>query len=274
MNSHNIIWAIYDMYRFHAEAFLKVLSGLQELQLFLAGNFDSSAYVPADRKQGWHNHMKDILRASEEIGLRTVPSHLRGLLRGGPGTPITEEALRRGICSTHDCLMAELSHQLMLIVPRPDDDLLIGTGPAFDDEVYKAFPSARFDIDEAAKCLALDRSTACVLHLMRTLEAGLNALAKELHIPFEHKCWEEVLNKVPKRVAELNEEKIKPDGWKETRQFYAEAGAHLDLVRFAFRNWAMHLHETYDIPTARALFEHTKAFMRHLATKLSEPESE
>jgi hypothetical protein len=258
------------MLRFHSSAFLSLLDQLQQAEQFIRAQNIPANRVSIERKQGWHKIMKTMMAASTEIGLRTVPSHLRYLLIGGPELNLTEDDLRRAISSTHDMLVAELSSQLMLIVPYPDDALFIGTGPAFGDDVYKAFPSARFDIDEASKCLALDRSTACVLHLMRSLESGMNVLAKTLHIPFAHANWEQVLNKIPIRIKEIENAKRKPKGWRELRQFYAEAGTHLSLVKDAFRNWAMHIHKTYDPVTAKELFQHSKAFLRHLSSQLHE----
>lgn len=261
--------SLYDMVRFHSVAFLSLLDQLQQAEVFIKHQAVPGNVVSQERKDKWYGVIKMMLAASLEIGLRTVPSHL-SILQAGADSILTEEALRRAITSTHDALIAELSSQLMFIVPYPDDALFINTGPAFGDEVYKAFPSARFDIDEASKCLALDRSTACVIHLMRGLESGMNILARRLRIPFTFANWEGVLNKIPARIHEIERARKKPKGWRESRQFYAEAGAHLDLVKDAFRNWAMHIHRTYDPVTAKELFQHSKAFMRHLATQLSE----
>jgi hypothetical protein len=53
----------------------------------------------------------------------------------------------------------------------------------FGKEVNDRFPLAIDDIEEAGKCLALFRGTACVLHTMRVMEAGLRVLGKSLNIP-------------------------------------------------------------------------------------------
>ena len=58
-------------------------------------------------------------------------------------------------------------------------------GQLFGDDVARAFPSSKGDIDEAGKCLALDRGTACVFHLMRILEIGLQLLAAKLGISLQ-----------------------------------------------------------------------------------------
>jgi hypothetical protein len=55
--------------------------------------------------------------------------------------------------------------------------------------------SASFDIEEAGKCLAFDRGTATVMHLMRVLEVGLKALAKVLQIAYAP-SWDSYIKKI------------------------------------------------------------------------------
>src|SRR5271168_5169670 len=53
----------------------------------------------------------------------------------------------------------------------------------FGAEVAAKFPCVIYDIEEAGKCLALDRSTASAFHSIRCLEAGIRALSRCLTIP-------------------------------------------------------------------------------------------
>ena len=56
--------------------------------------------------------------------------------------------------------------------------------PLFGDEFAAKFASAGvFELDEAAKCLALGRATAAVFHLMRVMEVGIRATAHCLGAP-------------------------------------------------------------------------------------------
>ncbi len=52
----------------------------------------------------------------------------------------------------------------------------------FGKSVWKAFPSARDEIQAAGNCLALDLNTAAVFHLMRAAELGMRALAVHLKV--------------------------------------------------------------------------------------------
>jgi hypothetical protein len=63
----------------------------------------------------------------------------------------------------------------------------------FGEVVKNNFPSAKGEIIEAGRCLALERGTAAVFHCMRILEVGLKALATELRVDFDNRNWENVL---------------------------------------------------------------------------------
>jgi len=142
----------------------------------------------------------------------------------------------------------------------------------FGDDVAKKFPSASVDIEEAGKCLALDRGTATVFHLMRVMEVGLRALAKTLNDPRldpkRNPTWSTILQKgdeeVQKPIAQRAPE------WAAHDHFFSEAQANLRVVQFAWRNPTMHVEINYDPEKASDVMQAVKAFMRHLASVLSE----
>jgi hypothetical protein len=72
--------------------------------------------------------------------------------------------------------------------------------PLFGQLVADRFPDAADDISEAGKCLALQRGTAAVMHLMRVVEVGLKALAKFLRIPYAP-SWESYLKQISDKIA-------------------------------------------------------------------------
>ena len=57
----------------------------------------------------------------------------------------------------------------------------------FGPEVRKAFGDTVEDVAEAASCLGLERSTACVFHLMRALEAAAAVVASKIGATVEGK---------------------------------------------------------------------------------------
>lgn len=134
----------------------------------------------------------------------------------------------------------------------------------FGEAVEEAFPSTAYDIGEAAKCRALGRWTACVMHVMRILETGLGALAAHFGLEAESN-WNTVLNQIEAKAREV----AKKTHGKEAEQWAAEAGTHLRFIKNAWRNHAMHPLEKYDEERAIAIFDNARSFMRHLALSLA-----
>lgn len=136
----------------------------------------------------------------------------------------------------------------------------------FGEEVFKAFSSANDDIFEAGTCLALERGTACVMHLMRVVEAGLKALARKLEIG-QQNDWGSYLRKIDEELAR----RLKAAGKRTPdEQFYAEARLMLDSVRVAWRNPTMHIENSYAPERAEEILIAVRSLMRHLATNVSE----
>jgi hypothetical protein len=143
--------------------------------------------------------------------------------------------------------------------------------PQFGQEVSDKFPSSNYDIEEAGKCFALRRSTACVTHLMRAIEPALASLAKPFGIKFEHTNWNTILDQVDKTVKTIGAGPgPHAKDWKQEQQFYSEAAVHLRLIKDAWRNYAMHQNDRYDEERAEAIFLNVRSLMRHLAIRLSE----
>jgi hypothetical protein len=136
----------------------------------------------------------------------------------------------------------------------------------FGLEVFNAFSSANEDIAEAGMCLALDRGTACVMHLMRVIEVGLTALAKAVGVGKQND-WGSYLREIDKNLTAH----IKAGGARSVEeQFYSEAASTIDSMKRAFRNPTMHPEKTYSPERAEEILIATRSFMRHLATRLKE----
>jgi hypothetical protein len=134
------------------------------------------------------------------------------------------------------------------------------------DEVFKNLPSANEDIQEAGTCLALERATASVMHLMRVLEAGLAVLAKTLGVTKQND-WGRYLREIDDALAAS----IEASGARSAdEQFYAEVATTIDHMRRAWRNPTMHPEKTYSPERAEEILQSVRSFMRHLATKLHE----
>ena len=139
--------------------------------------------------------------------------------------------------------------------------------PIFGQVVADKYPSVAYDIAEAGKCLALDRSTACVFHLMRTLESGLKSLSRALGIPYAP-SWESHLKQINEKVTMKHKKKgIK---WRRDESFFKEIAGNLTAIKIAWRNPTMHIVRVYTLEEADDIFRTTRTFMQRMASRFSD----
>jgi hypothetical protein len=135
----------------------------------------------------------------------------------------------------------------------------------FGAEVDEALPRAIGDIEEAGKCLAFGRATACIFHLMRVMESGLKSLAAELGIPYAP-SWESYITQIEAKIVQRHKRKTK--AWKRDEPFYRDILGDLQAVKIAWRNPTMHIVRTYSVEEAEDVFRCVRTFMKRVADHL------
>lgn len=141
------------------------------------------------------------------------------------------------------------------------------------------FPSILADVEEASKCLALERYTASVFHLMKVLEVGLYSMATDLNITNIQVNWQNVIEQIDSAIKDF--EKNRPDKsditglseWKEKLQFYLDCATNFRFIKNAWRNQTTHTGKstnTYTGEKSFQIYNHVCSFMQTLATKLIE----
>jgi hypothetical protein len=182
--------------------------------------------------------------------------------------------LKREHAELANLVRRELKRKVAISLSETDATELFDNPRPFDSErvsVNDRFPDAVYDIQEAANCKALSRPTACVFHLMRVLEVGLNALATDVGIPWPSRNdWQDVINAIEGKVKEIEKGSgTLPTNWREKRQFYADSATQFTHFKDGWRNYAMHFHAIYDEAKADIIYRSVQDFMRVLATRLS-----
>ena len=206
--------------------------------------------------------------ALEKAGLQSSLDSYERLVRLF-GSPIAFEKVKEAVVELQGRISDELSHLELWQITREESHFL-KTDP-FGEEIPRKFPVTRDDIEEAGKCLAFGRATACVFHLMRVVEVGLRALAASLNNPNldpkRNPNWETILRKGDEDLAKpLNQ---RSPEWQADESFFSTAHANLRAVKDAWRNSTMHIERRYDPEEAEEVWNAVKAFMRHLSQKLS-----
>jgi hypothetical protein len=271
--------------RFYARDFVKLFEELEELkqQLSVLGKIRIPQKITVPKLQELLHLLTKIESHCKPLDLtysiRQIARIENSLQRGGYTLPnvcqmlialrerVDDELAARIFFSveTHDLYLfrvTEIPGRMELKLPRE----------LFGDEVVGSFPSSLRDIEDASKTLAYGQGTACVFHLMRVLECGLRALAVSLNDsrinPKTNPSWENILSKcdeeLQKPLAKRSAE------WKTDEPFFSSATANLRAVKDAWRNPTMHVEIFYDPEMAKDVWHSSRAFMRHLATKLRE----
>lgn len=221
----------------------------------------------------------------EKIGLQLSVIHVERL-SSELSQDVTNQDVVTGINELDSRIRDEMDARLFLFVApahaefylqETEDEkasaTLVGTSSLRDRKeklwgkgVQDAFPSTAFDLEEAGKCLALGRATACVMHLSRVIETGLKALVKELGLP-ARPDWGRNLADIDKALTD----RYKASGARTPDElFFSEMAAQIGHIKTAWRNPTMHVDRTYIDETAEEIFMAVRSFMRHLATKLHE----
>jgi hypothetical protein len=163
---------------------------------------------------------------------------------------------------------SEMTDHVFLWVPSSRKWLYQEPEKWFGEASCGAFPEARTDMRDCARCLSLDQWTASVFHGMRILEHGLQTLASKLGVvfptPLELENWKNIIDKIEK---EIRTKEAKPKSAEKSMelQFYSEAAAQFWYLKEAWRNHVSHSRATYDEVRATEIANHVRLFMRQLS---------
>jgi hypothetical protein len=156
----------------------------------------------------------------------------------------------------------DLGGRVFLYLPESSIKFYRQNSPLFGKEVEDKFPQMSEDISEAGKCIALDRSTAAVFHLMRVMELGLQIFGTKLGVTLaQQKNWQNILDELNKVIKSMDHKAAQTKA-------YAAASSHLYNVKIAWRNEVMHPKQTYTSSETRVIFNATETFIRDLASMI------
>lgn len=270
------LWSLWDMLELKGDDFYQATTRLVQTISFIDARHKDEDSHFHDEKRLKPQDRKFLLEHITEINkhLETLSARVSLLTSQDAETAIKNDACtwrhaRSHLGSISANLRRELSLVTLLVLSEKEKSFY-GEAQLFGEAAFSNFPSANSDIYEAGACLALGRSTACVMHLNRVLECGLETLAHALGVE-KQTDWGAYLRKIEK---ELDARSAAAGKRSADEQFYAEAGANFNRLRVAYRNPTMHPDKSYSSDRAEQILDAVKAFMAHLATRLcEEPEA-
>jgi len=260
--------SLLDMINFCAKEFIALMSELEELINDLSA--DDPDYGTLG--ENWDQIGELLEDASNwcELLEFTASQELINLIlsRKQLWHPRSLNEARENMKTLQDIIKTELGKRLFMFVPQKQAQWYDKEN-AFGDKVSNAFRSAVEDIKEAGTCYATGRYTACVFHLMRVLEHGLRALAKDVELSFDVEQWYDIINKIEKEIKKA-QSLPKSTEKSERLKFLSEAAKEFTYFKDGWRNYVSHNRSNYDGPQALSALNHVSSFMAHLATKLKE----
>ena len=140
----------------------------------------------------------------------------------------------------------------------------------FGNQVLIQFPEARYDLDEAAKCMGFELYTACVFHLVRPMESAVRKVGKRMGatVRFKKKegylCWGSIANNINDRLTVLKESD------QDEYQKWVRVHGMLECVRQAWRNETMHPGSYYNEKDAEEVYGAVKMFLQHIVEVLGD----
>jgi len=135
----------------------------------------------------------------------------------------------------------------------------------FGEDAALAFPRAKWDIEEAARCIALRRHGGAVFHSIRVAEHVLRAFAFNIGIVRDREvAWQVLIDATRGR---LKADVTRPDSKKTTtrqRAFYASILEKMEDLKIATRNPAIHEVGKVVEEEAMEAFENVRALVRKM----------
>jgi hypothetical protein len=268
---HHGLWSLWEMLKLDSVRFVGLMQFTAQMQVLLGNN-------PAvEDENAWAKMRENCERAAqtcEAMGLVLSAKPLHSLA-------VICQADARGWPKEHEThfgdAVARIRDELEIIVLLELDARERGyfepSAPLFGSAFSAKFISGGiFELDEAAKCLALGRSTAAVFHLMRMMEIGVRAVARCLGIPDPvqpgQRNWGAVLKKIKDAIDTkwpTATAKSSGDG-----EVFDALYASLDAVKNPWRNATMHPANKYTLEEAEHIFAAVRGFMMKVAERLDE----
>lgn len=277
--------SLWDMIQFAINNFIFDFLSLrgfqQEIESRIEKDGEFSELTTAEKKQA-----EEIFNAVSNHFYVVEPSKSNALVLSMHLSPDEESDikflrdLKIALRKIEDAIESDFL-SLNLAIVQPPLTKFFEEKTLFGKKVNRNFPSSRADIKDAGNCLAVDLNTAAVFHLMRVMEFGLRALSVHLGIkkfkkkptskpiPIDLGTWEEIIVALNEKLAALRT-KARSKKREVELDFYNELLGELRSVKDLMRNKVMHARVIYDHHQAKSAFDHVKAFMQRLATRVSE----
>lgn len=259
---HHGLVSVWDMYEFNAHRFLTAFDTLRRVRSIIDGHKETaSTPIPENRRSQITPTLQLLRDTFQGFGANVSIGFVDDLIKRLEDKETTHSKLADGFGMIDKVWKKELlsikmfalNPSLVSYFEKPNDK--------FSPDVIDVFPEASSDVEEAGRCFALGRHTACVFHLMRVVEVPLRRIAK-LILPDDQKPnWDPVLKKIEAELKLPPKERTLQG----SQQFYGELVAQMHAVKVAWRNKVMHVDTVMTEERAKTIYDASIGLMNYVA---------
>jgi hypothetical protein len=277
MDAPHILASLMEMYQLDAAAFVKATEILHALVAKVevwSGTIQASPVTAANAESS----SAMLAKFNLALGPLNVPVTKLAVSEA-------QEALENAVTAKlkfHECgqlfmgvattLRRELMTAKVYVLDARRADFYSPAEPLFGVEVHAKFPSIAGEIEEAGKCYACDLPTAFAFHTIRSLEAGVRAVARCLGIPDptmgKDRNWSNISRSIKDKLDAkwpASTGRMSGDGHDFDKIYGALVG-----MQNPYRNETMHLSAVYSATEALHIFEVVKGLMQRIAARTDE----
>jgi hypothetical protein len=265
--------SLYDMLRVYAKPFLEALPRISYMSGLLVGfKVPTHIFLEENKKPEFRTCIQIVRNCCETLNLNNSIMLIDRIKKDFDLPTYKISSALADLQSLEETVVNEISTSIFYNISFHKAAFFENVR-LFGENVFDKFPSANFDIEEAGKCFATARYTACVMHLQRVLEVGLKGYSKYFGINLTAQpAWQNILDQTAKQIKDRNDRNNVNVNWnaEEEKQFCEGVQPFLVAVKTAWRNPSMHADKTYTEEVAQEIFNSIKSFMRNLALHLNE----
>jgi hypothetical protein len=266
--------SLLDMMNFSLHGFVWALRLLSQ-EIYTATQRNAQDHISNEDKIRIESNIRFVAEQCDRLSLSNTHNRqervylaLRRLI------PCTYAQIMLGLNTLHEAIEDDIITEYFYHYPRNKALLLIANSEWI--QIFKAFPSAKSEIEEGIDCYAMEHNTACVFHMMRAAEVGLRAIARERRVktvrsktPVEWGTWNDVLRAVEQQLGRIRNATAGPKK-DAALAFYNGAMSDLRALQDLYRDRTMHLRESYDEGQAQSAMHRVRSLLDNLASRLNE----
>jgi hypothetical protein len=252
--------SLWEMRSREAESFIRAIASCERIHVLVeygakGTDVDLSEPIHEDVKTRSSEHFNELNDAIDGMGCKAT---LRAIRRG---IKMMEDGLNyRQLGEANKDIFSrfkdEMEGRYILFMDEHEFKYFSPEKPLFGELVADRLPDCSFDIEEAGKCCAVARYTACVFHLMRAAEGASAAVGRQLPLGILTANIDAKIAAMPKGP--------KKDDWLKVPYV-------LHACNRAYRTKTAHPADVYTGEQAERALQATRALLQEFAELLPDP---